>query len=101
MRCETRWTRGGGGWRGPQRMAEPLIRVEDLRTYFHSSRGTVRAVDGVSFSLEKGNTLAIVGESGCGKSMTALSILQLVPEPAGYIERGHIFFRGRDLLGHT
>src|SRR5438445_2530783 len=101
MRCETRWTRGCGGWRGPARMAEPLLRVEELRTYFHSSRGTVRAVDGVSFSVEKGRTLAIVGESGCGKSMTALSILQLVPEPAGYIESGRILYRGKDLLDYT
>lgn len=82
-------------------MAEPLLRVEDLRTYFHSARGTVRAVDGVSFSLEKGRTLAIVGESGCGKSMTALSILQLVPQPAGYIESGWVYYNGRDLLEYT
>jgi peptide/nickel transport system ATP-binding protein len=82
-------------------MAEPLLRVEDLRTYFHSSRGTVRAVDGVSFTVDKGQTLAIVGESGCGKSMTALSILQLVPEPAGYIESGRIIYKGKDLLDRT
>jgi oligopeptide/dipeptide ABC transporter ATP-binding protein len=82
-------------------MAEPLLRVEDLRTYFHSSRGTVRAVDGVGFTLDKGRTLAIVGESGCGKSMTALSILQLVPEPAGYIESGRILYGGQDLLDYT
>jgi oligopeptide/dipeptide ABC transporter ATP-binding protein len=82
-------------------MAEPLLRVENLRTYFHSDRGTVRAVDGVSFSLDKGRTLAIVGESGCGKSMTALSIMQLVPQPAGYIESGRILYRGQDLLDYT
>ncbi len=82
-------------------MAEPLLRVEDLRTFFHSSRGTVRAVDGVNFALDKGKTLAIVGESGCGKSMTALSIMQLVPEPAGYVESGRILYRGHDLLDHT
>jgi peptide/nickel transport system ATP-binding protein len=82
-------------------MGEPLLQVEDLRTYFHSSRGVVRAVDGVGFTLDKGKTLAIVGESGCGKSMTALSILQLVPEPAGYIESGRILYRGRDLLDYT
>src|SRR5712691_9332187 len=96
-----RWTRGCEGWRGVRRMAEPLLQVEDLRTYFHSSRGIVRAVDGVGFSLDKGRTLAIVGESGCGKSMTALSILQLVPEPAGYIESGRILYRGQDLLDYT
>jgi len=79
-------------------MAEPLLQVENLRTYFNTPRGTVRAVDGVTFSIDPGETLAIVGESGCGKSMTALSILQLVPEPAGYIESGRILFRGKDLL---
>jgi oligopeptide/dipeptide ABC transporter ATP-binding protein len=82
-------------------MPEPLLRVEDLRTYFHSPHGTVRAVDGISFSLDQGQTLAIVGESGCGKSMTALSILQLVPQPAGYIESGRILYRGQDLLDYT
>jgi oligopeptide/dipeptide ABC transporter ATP-binding protein len=82
-------------------MAEPLLRVEDLRTYIRSPRGIVRAVDGVSFAVDKGRTLAIVGESGCGKSMTALSILQLVPEPAGYIECGRILYRGQDLLDRT
>src|SRR5712692_1877999 len=101
MRCGMRWTRGCGGWKGVRRMAEPLLQVEDLRTYFHSTRGVVRAVDGVGFTLDKGRTLAIVGESGCGKSMTALSILQLVPEPAGYIESGRILYRGRDLLDYT
>jgi oligopeptide/dipeptide ABC transporter ATP-binding protein len=75
--------------------------VENLRTYFETPAGTVRAVDGVSFSLNVGETLAIVGESGCGKSMTALSILQLVPEPAGYIASGRILFEGRDLLDLT
>src|SRR5437867_4205044 len=94
-------TRGCAGWKEARRMAEPLLQVEDLRTYFHSPRGTVQAVDGVSFTLEKGRTLAIVGESGCGKSMTALSILQLVPEPAGYIESGRILYRGKDLLDYT
>ncbi|HZP82559.1 MAG TPA: ABC transporter ATP-binding protein [Chthonomonadaceae bacterium] len=82
-------------------MAEPLLRVEDLRTYFGTPRGTARAVDGVSFIIEKGETLALVGESGCGKSMTALSVLQLVPEPAGYIESGRILFNGVDLLDYT
>jgi oligopeptide/dipeptide ABC transporter ATP-binding protein len=77
-----------------------LLQVEDLRTYFNTPRGIVRAVDGVSFSLEEGQTLAVVGESGCGKSMTALSILQLVPEPAGYIDSGRILFEGKDLLDY-
>lgn len=82
-------------------MAEPLLIVEDLRTYFRTPGGIARAVDGVSFSVNEGETLAIVGESGCGKSMTGLSILQLIPEPAGYIEDGRILFNGEDLLDST
>jgi oligopeptide/dipeptide ABC transporter ATP-binding protein len=76
----------------------PLLQVEGLHTCFKTPAGIARAVDGVSFTLEHGRTLAIVGESGCGKSMSALSIMQLVPEPAGYIESGRILFNGRDLL---
>lgn len=79
----------------------PLLQVDNLCTYFDTPYGVARAVDGVSFSLEAGETLAIVGESGCGKSMTALSILQLVPEPAGYIDKGRILFEDRDLLDLT
>src|SRR6266478_9591358 len=86
---------------GVPNVAQPLLQVDDLRTYFSTIHGIARAVDGVSFDLNAGETLAIVGESGCGKSMTALSILQLVPEPAGYIEGGRILFRGRDLLDYT
>jgi peptide/nickel transport system ATP-binding protein len=82
-------------------MGESLLQVENLRTYFDTPRGTVKAVDGVSFTINKGETLAVVGESGCGKSMAALSILQLVPEPAGYVQGGRIFFKGRDLLDYT
>jgi len=82
-------------------MSEPLLQVEDLRTYFTNPRGVIRAVDGVSFVIRAGETLAIVGESGCGKSMTALSLLQLVPEPAGYIETGRVLFEGKDLLDYT
>ncbi len=82
-------------------MAETLLQVEDLRTYFSTPRGTARAVDGVSFTINRGETLALVGESGCGKSMTALSLLQLVPEPAGYIESGRVLFNGKDLLDYT
>ncbi|MES2462827.1 MAG: ABC transporter ATP-binding protein [Armatimonadota bacterium] len=82
-------------------MSEPLLSVENLRTYFSSSRGTVKAVDGVSSTVNRGETRAIVGESGCGKSMTALSLLQLVPEPAGYIDSGRILFEGKDLLDRT
>ena len=78
-----------------------LLKVENLRTVIRTRAGLARPVDGVSFEVEAGQTLAIVGESGCGKSMTALSLLQLVPEPAGSIESGHVWFEGRDLLGLT
>ena len=77
---------------------ETLLKVENLKTWFRTSRGIVKAVDGVSFDVAPGKTRAIVGESGCGKSITALSILQLVPEPAGYIESGKIHFGGEDIL---
>ncbi|MEO1017865.1 MAG: ABC transporter ATP-binding protein [Pseudomonadota bacterium] len=76
-----------------------ILQVEDLKTYFHTRHGTVRAVDGLDFGLQRGETLAIVGESGCGKSVSALSILRLIPEPPGEIASGSIKFRGRDLLG--
>ncbi|HUQ83695.1 MAG TPA: ABC transporter ATP-binding protein [Gemmatimonadaceae bacterium] len=76
----------------------PLLTVADLRTYFYTSAGVARAVDGVSFSIAAGETLGIVGESGCGKSVTALSILRLVQQP-GRIEPGsRILFEGQDLL---
>jgi ABC-type dipeptide/oligopeptide/nickel transport system ATPase component len=79
----------------------PLLHVRDLRTYFVSARGsgTARAVDGVSFDVFPGETLGIVGESGCGKSVTSLSILRLVPEPPGHILPGSLIeFEGRNLL---
>ncbi|MBC8141913.1 MAG: ABC transporter ATP-binding protein [Armatimonadetes bacterium] len=82
-------------------MSEPLLSVQNLRTYFKTPRGEVKAVDGVSFDIPRGKTLAIVGESGCGKSITSLSLLQLVPEPAGYIAGGKIIFEGKDLLDRT
>jgi oligopeptide transport system ATP-binding protein len=75
----------------------PLLEVSDLRTYFHTRQGTVQAVDGVSFSVEKGRTLGIVGESGCGKSVTALSIMGLIPRPPARIESGSVVFDGSDL----
>jgi oligopeptide/dipeptide ABC transporter ATP-binding protein len=80
-------------------MVEPLLKVEGLRTYFQTEEGLARAVDGVSFDLRKGETLGLVGESGCGKSVTSLSILRLIPEPPGKIAEGRVLFRGRDLLG--
>ncbi|MBI5691731.1 MAG: ABC transporter ATP-binding protein [Verrucomicrobia bacterium] len=76
----------------------PLLRVNDLRTSFHTRNGVTRAVDGVSFSLERGETLGIVGESGSGKSVTCYSILGLIPQPPGRIEGGVAEFDGIDLL---
>ncbi len=76
-----------------------LLEVSDLKTYFHTFEGTARAVDGVSLHLDKGETLGIVGESGCGKSVTAQSIMRLIPEPPGRIVQGRILFDGYDLLG--
>jgi peptide/nickel transport system ATP-binding protein len=76
----------------------PLLEVRDLRTYFSVDGGELRAVDGVSFSVAPGRTLGIVGESGCGKSMTALSIMGLIPQPPGRIVGGEIRFDGVDLL---
>ena len=75
-----------------------LLEVRDLCTYFHTEDGTVKAVDGISFTLKRGETLGIVGESGSGKSVTNLSILRLVPDPPGKIVGGEILFAGRDLL---
>ncbi len=78
---------------------EPILEVKDLRTYFHTRTGIVKAVDGVNFELYPGETLGVVGESGSGKSMTSLSIMGLVPQPAGRIERGsQILYRGENLL---
>lgn len=74
-----------------------LLEVKNLKTYFATARGEVRSVDDVSFTLDSGETLCIVGESGCGKSVTALSIMRLVARP-GYIADGEILFEGRDLL---
>jgi oligopeptide/dipeptide ABC transporter ATP-binding protein len=76
----------------------PLLEVTDLRTYFHTRRGIYRAVDGVSFSLERGETLGIVGESGSGKSVTCASLMGLIPQPPGRIESGRALFDGTDLL---
>src|SRR5690348_5875602 len=76
----------------------PLLAIDDLRTHFFTRDGVVRAVDGVSFDVGAGETLAVVGESGCGKSVTALSVLRLVPSPPGRIVDGAIRFEGRDLL---
>jgi peptide/nickel transport system ATP-binding protein len=82
-------------------VADALLEVRDLRTYFYTRRGVVRAVDGTTFSVHRGETLGVVGESGSGKSMTCLSILRLVPEPGGRIVGGQIVFDGEDLLAKS
>ena len=79
--------------------ATPLLAVHDLRTWFDTERGESKAVDGVNFSINSGKTLAIVGESGCGKTVTALSILQLIPQPPGRFVSGEIRLNGRNLIG--
>ena len=78
-----------------------ILEVNDLRTYIHTRTSVVKAVDGISFNLRRGETLGIVGESGCGKTMTALSLLRLVPKPAGRIESGEIILNGSDLITKT
>ena len=78
--------------------SSPLLVVENLQTYFFTRRGVVKAVDGVSFTLHAGETLALVGESGSGKSVTCLSLVRMVPEPAGRVVGGRVVFAGEDLL---
>ncbi|MEM7306508.1 MAG: ABC transporter ATP-binding protein [Planctomycetota bacterium] len=75
-----------------------LLEVDGLRTYFRSEGEIARAVDGVSYTILEGETLGVVGESGCGKSVTSLSIMRLIPDPPGWIEAGEIRFRGRNLV---
>jgi len=79
-------------------MSDNLLEVNNLKTYFYTEDGVVRAVDGVDFQIKKGETLGIVGESGCGKSVTSLSILRLIPNPPGKIIDGEILFKGQNLL---
>jgi len=79
-------------------MRETVLDIKGLTTQFQTKRGVVTAVDGIDLTLDRGETLGIVGESGCGKSVTALSILGLLPKPAGKIAAGRIFFDGRDLV---
>ena len=80
---------------------ETVLEVKHLKTYFYTEEGIVPAVDGLDFTLSKGETLAIVGESGCGKSVTSLSILRIVPMPPGKIIDGEILYKGEDLLKKT
>ena len=78
-----------------------LLEVDDLHMHFFTRDGVVKAVDGVTFSLEPGETLGVVGESGSGKSVTALSIMRLIPEPPGKVVKGDIRFRGQSILAMT
>src|ERR1051325_10226516 len=75
-----------------------LLSVKELRTHFETEDGTVRAVDGISFDLQRGETLGIVGESGSGKSVTNLSVIRLIPSPPGRIVSGEVIFDGTDIL---
>ncbi len=89
------WTRA---WRSGSEMK--LLEVSDLQVHFQTDRGVNRAVDGISFQIDKGEALAIVGESGCGKSVTSMSVLRLLPTPPGRIA-GNVWFRGEDLTRKT
>ena len=81
-----------------KQLEQPILKVRNLKTHFFTGEGVVKAVDGVEFEVHKGETLGIVGESGCGKSVTALSILRLVATPPGRIVDGTVEFLGQDLL---
>src|SRR5215468_8341063 len=88
----------GGSKRENKRPHMSLLEVENLRTYFKTEGEEARAVDGVSFALEEGESLALVGESACGKSVTALSLMRLIEPPGGYHPSGSIRFEGSDLM---
>jgi len=82
-------------------MTNPLLQIQDLNTYFETDEGLVKAVNGIDFNIGRGETLGLVGESGCGKSVSALSIMRLIPQPPGRIVKGRIFFDGHDLVKLT
>jgi len=88
----------GAAGKPGRREGEPVLSLENLRVQFRTPRGIVQAVDGVSYTVNHGETLGVVGESGCGKSVTAMSLLRLIPEPPGRIVAGTAMFDGRDLL---
>src|SRR5512136_1109093 len=77
---------------------QKILEIKDLKTYFFTYEGVAKAVDGVTYRLGKGEPLGVVGESGCGKSVTALSVLRLIPVPPGKVVGGEIFFKGKNLL---
>src|ERR1043165_4189839 len=78
--------------------APVILSIENLHVHFATSRGLVRAVEGVSYQVRRGEVLAVVGESGCGKSVSALAIMRLLAKPAGRVAAGRVMFDGRDLL---
>ena len=84
--------------KAPKNHSEKVLAVTDLKTSFFTKKGLVRAVDGVNFTVDRGEIVGLVGESGCGKSITSLSIMRLVPQPAGKIVAGEVLFKGEDLL---
>ena len=79
-------------------MSNPLLSIKDLQTYFFTPEGVVRALENVSFDIPRGECLGVLGESGCGKSVTALSVMRLIPDPPGRIMNGSIEFNGEDLV---
>ena len=91
-------TAGGAGTVQSATAADWLLEVEDLHVHFVTSRGVVRAVEGISYQVRAVEVVALVGESGCGKSVSSLAIMQLLAKPAGRIVGGRILFQGRDLL---
>jgi ABC-type dipeptide/oligopeptide/nickel transport system ATPase component len=80
---------------------EPLLKITDLKTYFYTYQGVVKALEETSFQIWKGETFGLIGETGCGKSVTALSVMRLIPQPPGKIMKGTILFKGEDLLKKT
>ena len=82
-------------------MAERLLEVNDLATYFFTADGVVKAVDGITYHIDEGESVAIVGESGCGKSVSALSVMRLIASPPGRIVHGEVIFEGKDILKLT
>ena len=82
-------------------MAKDLLEVKNLKTYFNTEDGLIKSVDNISFKIKEGETLAVVGESGCGKSITSMSIMRLIPNPPGEIVGGEIIFEGKDILKYT
>ena len=94
---ETRSTRNLEPSKRSNKLSTPVLEIKNLKTFFNTPAGVARAVDGISLEVEAGETFALVGESGCGKSVTALSTIQLIPEPAGYVADGEIILNGTDI----